>query len=991
MKRLIFFISFFLSVTGYLPAQTASEKFNDAMFAYNSSDFVNAVKLFDDFFSNYQLKDELYAAAKYYSSESLINSGNLDAAAAGFEFLVNHFKWSNFRDKSLYRLGLIYFEQKLFSKSRDRLKQLLDEYPESEHIGSALYWIGESYSAQNLLEEAIQFLEEAVQKRSNNKYIDYTIYTLASVYEKIGDYEKAVSYYDRLLSYHRESPLAVSAQIRIGICYFKLKDYHSSILELKNPMLANLPLDQYAESLYLLANSQYRVQEYENAEKTYLEIIQNFPSSDVIREVKYGLGWSYFQQKKYNDAYRIFNLLSEESDSIGIKSFYWKAEAKRYAGQDSEAYNIYKEFMERYPNHELVSNVQYQMGVIFFNSKRFEASENYLKAAVNSPDSDTRSRAYTMLGEIDLNRKKFGPARMSFEAALNVAGVQDDLVNRARLGFGISFYYLKRYKDAITQLSLIEKSDPHFESDKVNFFLAESYFASKNYSDALKYYDGVDPSNPELANSSLYGKAYCYFNIRQYENAAYQFSEFIKKYPRDTKIVDVRLRLADSYFGSKNYTAASNVYKDLFKTGLGTSNNSYVHYQYAQALYKAGQINDAINEFRNLQEKFPSSEFADRSLFVVSWIYFQQGNFSESISNYQSVLNLYPRSTLGSLIYYSIGDAYFNLGRYDSAIVNYQRVVVNYPNSNNVFDAINGIQYSYVALGQPEKAVSLIDEFVMKNPGLSFSDQLFFKKGEIYYSLRNYEAAKASYKEFISNFRKSKFVPDAYYWIGKSAQNLAQLDEALFNFNMVFDSYKSSESAVAAIIEICNIYNQQKNYDAALAAINKGVSSFSNSNRIPELLFIKANTLVNKGNIAAAYEVYDEIVQYYRGSIFAEKSKFELGLIELATKRYENAEIYFKDLAEKRSDDLGAKAQFHLGLTLYEQKKLTEAITAFVRVRTIFSSYTEWLARSYLKMGDIYVELKDYEKAKEMFRTVLSVHRGDPLGIEAQTKLRTLK
>src|SRR5690606_32583387 len=109
-------------------------------------------------------KDELYSTAKYYSADALLNLGHKDAAAVGFEFLVNNFHWSNFRDRSLYKLGLIYFEGKQYFNSRVNFMQLLDEYPNSDHTGSALYWIGESFTIEEKFEEAINFLEEAVNK-----------------------------------------------------------------------------------------------------------------------------------------------------------------------------------------------------------------------------------------------------------------------------------------------------------------------------------------------------------------------------------------------------------------------------------------------------------------------------------------------------------------------------------------------------------------------------------------------------------------------------------------------------------------------------------------------------------------------------------------------------------------------------------------------------------------------------------------------------------
>src|SRR5690606_8560585 len=330
-----------------------------------------------------------------------------------------NFHWSKFRDRSLYKLGLNEFEGKQYFNSRVNIMQLLDEYPNSDHTGSALYWIGESFTIEEKFEEAINFLEEAVNKRRNNKYLDYSIFTLANVYEKIGDYESAVKYYDQLLSYHKNSPLAPSAQIRIGICYFKLKDYQSSILELNSPIISDLPQNLYSESLYLLANSYYRAQEYENAEKTYHEILQSFPGSNVERDVMYGLAWSYFQQKNYDEAYEYFDALSEGTDSIAVKSFYWKAEAKRYDGNEKEAFRIYDQFAEKFPNSNSISGIQYQKGALNFDIKDLKQARISLNEAINSNDAGIRARAYTLLGEIDLNEKKFQQAKNDFESALN--------------------------------------------------------------------------------------------------------------------------------------------------------------------------------------------------------------------------------------------------------------------------------------------------------------------------------------------------------------------------------------------------------------------------------------------------------------------------------------------------------------------------------------------------------------------------------------------
>ncbi|QQS34622.1 MAG: tetratricopeptide repeat protein [Ignavibacteriales bacterium] len=991
MKIKIFHLLLLTACLKFTLAQSIPDKYAEAMEAYNSSRFSEAVILFQEFSNSYSISDELFATARFYLAESYLNTGNKDAAAVGYKFLINNFKWSSFREKSLYKLGLINFDSKKYSASRKNFTAILDEYPSSEYIGSSLYWIGESYSEENRLTDAINFLEEAVNSRKNNKYIDYSIFTLATTYEKTGDYHNAVKYYDQLLSFHKNSPLAVNAQIRIGICYFKLEDYQSAILELQSPALSNLPEELYIECIYLLANAHYRVEEYPQAAEKFNELITLFPESDLRRDAEYGLAWSFFQQRLYNESYTTFDALSMGNDKISINSFYWKAESKRYAGYDKEATSLFKEFTLKYPDNELVSGAEYQMGGLSFTEKKLDVSLEYLRSAISSPDNIIRARAYTLLGEIELNKKQFDAAAKNFDYAIGIEGVTPDIQNRAKFGKGVVNFYNKNFTGAINLLLEVEQSDPQLEKDKLNFYLAESHYALDKYSDALTRYSFVDPQQEELAEQLLYGKAYSYFNLRQYENASFHFGDFVKKFSHSDLLTDAKLRLADSYYGSKNYSAASRIYKEVFSAGKDFSNDPYALYQYAQSLYKAGNTEEAITQFGNLQRNFHESEYAIGSLFTIGWIRFQQGRFTDAIAGYRNVFEVYPNSSLSPVLYYSIGDAYFNMGKYDSANVNYEKVLELYPSSDYVFDAVNGLQYSFVAQGKHERAITLISEFVNKNPRLSFSDQILFKKGEIYYSQREYENAKLSYKEFTSAYPNSKLIPDAYYWIGKSAQNLAQNDEAVLNFTKVFESYPSNEAAAASVIEIGNIHNSTKNYDAALGTYNRALDKLANSPRYAELLFMKGLTLVNKGDINEAYEVFDEVVQYYPGTIFSDKAKIEAGMIELSAKRFENAVTYFRSLAESRSDDLGANAQYLLGLTYFEQKNYTEAITSLVRVRTIFSSYEEWLTKSYLLLGDCYYEMKDLDKAREMFRTVLSKHRGDVFGQEAQNKLRAIQ
>jgi len=971
--------------------QTISEDYNRGMDYYNKLLYTDAHKVFEKIVKEYGIEDELYASARFYSANSLLKMGKEEEAASEFEFIVNNIGWSKFREESLFTLGLIYFDLQRYSLCRKNLLILIYQHPDNEHRGNAMYLIGESYAAEGKLSEAIEFLMQSIEDKSDNNYSDYTLYALASVYEKTKDYKNAVRYYDDLLTYHPSSPLVFQAQVRIGICYFHLKDYYNSILELSNPRVGELQNENLAEALYILANSHYRVEEYEDAVEIYIEIIERFPNSKLTRDAQYGLGWAYFQQSKYDDAYNIFNSLSQGTDSLAIQSFIWKGEAKRYSGNNKDALKIFQDFLEQYPSDPSAPAVESLIGLIYFEQKNYQLSAQYLSNSTSSNDPVTRAKAFTMLGEIELNKKNYVKARGKFEPAIRITEAENSVHLRALLGLGVSLFFLGEYEEAAEYIREAETINSTFETDKINFYMAESYYKAKKYQEALSRYNAIASTDDQYVKQAIYSRGYCHFNLGSYSNSASQFSEFIERYPNDPRVTDARLRLADSYFGSKNFSAASKIFSQLFKSGNYSSDDPYAYYQYAQALYKSGETEAAINEFRNLQQKFPGSAYAENSLFTIGFIRFQNNEYKEAISDYRNVLEVYKNTTLAPAVYYSMGDSHFNMEMYDSAIANYRTVLTKYPSSEYVFDAVNGMQYSYVAMGKQEEAINLIDRYISQNPNMKFSDVIYFKKGEIYYSQRDYQNAKTSYQEFIAKYPKSTFVPEAYYWLGKSSQNLKQDEEAIFYFNKVFENYPGSQSAAVSVIELGKIYELLGNYQESIQLLENASKKLKDSPRIPEILFIKGNAYIRADDIQKAYATFEELATYHRDDLFADKAKFEMGLIDLAAARYDLANKYFLEIAENRIDELGASAQYHYGLSLYEQDRFTEAISALVRIRTVYSIYDEWLSRSYLLMGDCYVELDDKRKAEEMYRVVVSRNKGDQLGEEARQKINKLK
>ncbi|MDP4115615.1 MAG: tetratricopeptide repeat protein, partial [Bacteroidota bacterium] len=414
-------------------------------------------------------------------------------------------------------------------------------------------------------------------------------------------------------------------------------------------------------------------------------------------------------------------------------------------------------------------------------------------------------------------------------------------------------------------------------------------------------------------------------------------------------------------------------------------------YQYSEILFRAGNTDEAIEQLSNIEKSYPKSEYAYRSAYLAGWIYFKNESYSNAIESYNEILLRYPESPIVPQVYYSLGDAYYNSEKYEESIANYKKVITDYPTSPYFLDAVSGIQYCYEALGSPDKATTVIDEYLAGNTGSKQSDQLLYKKAEILFNARLYSQAKDNFVKFLGAYPSSKLLPDAYYMLSKCYHNLEIKEDEIASLKLLINKYAESEIAFNAVMDLTTLYNKNKMYDSSVAAFDVMLTNKKDLPRASELLYNKGLTLAHKGDVNAALDVFVETMQNYQGTIFSDKAMFEIALIELAAEQYEFAEKYFKNLGETRTDELGAVSQYNYGFTMFKQKKYQEASEAFEKVLSKFSNFNEWNTKASLKLAETYVLLKEKAKAKELYRSVLKKHPKDIYGKEAKQKLENLR
>ncbi len=968
----------------------SSEEYYDAVKYFQDGRYYESYLLFEKFLKIKIPEDELYASAKFYSSEALFNLGQYGGAMSGYEYLVNKFEYTSFRPLALYKLSLIYIYNGQIEKARVKLMTFARNYPGNSNYGSVLFFTGETYRYEKNYTDALYYYEQAKTNRATNRYKIETLFYIGECYEYTGKYADAANTYEEILNNYPDNPFSLSAQIKLGVSYFKAGEYEKAILELMGPDFQNLPPDKKKESTLILASSLFHTQEYAKAEEEFRKLYKQEKNTESGREALYGIAWCKFQTAKYDSASILFNSIAEGKDSLAEAASFWRAETERYKGDFKKSVTLFESFLAKFKKSNYLEVAKIGLGAAMIELKQYKEAFNLFMEMKNSPDDGIKAKANIFLGELNSNKKNYVEAITNFEIATQVAPKSSDLHTRGQLGLGVCYFLMGSLDKAYDILRDIQGKRSKFEPDVYNFYLGEIFFKRLKFKEALENYSRVNIENGTFGKLSLYGKAYSYFNIKDYQNAKFTFLDFIARFPKDDRIVDSKVRLAESYYATRDFESSAKIYDNLLK-GNDQTDKNLLRYQYALTLYNMGKKDDAISELKKVIKDAKGTQLEENSRFMIGWIYLKSQDYDHAIASYNDFLSNSDDSTIVPIVFYNLGDSYYNLEQFGTASRYYEKVLNDYPNSPQVYDAFNGLFFSYFAQGLQDTAFILIDQFLSSNPRLKDADRLYLKRAELFFNAGDFGRAKENYLSFIEFYPSSIHLSEAYYWLGKTYQAGGENGQAINSFRWVIEKYDTSSFAPLASVELANVFMDEKMYSDAGTILDDAIKKYPKDQTIPEIKYLKGLLFMAKGDTLSAYDQFDEVINNFVGNQFADKSYIEKGRIELQSRRYDNAIKAFMNVATRREDVIGAEAQYMLGVAYYEKGEYKSAITAFVRVESVFAEFNDWLAKAYLTLSDSYVKLKDNKKAIQILEKLVEKHPDDEYGKEANKKLRELR
>ncbi|MDH7513845.1 MAG: tetratricopeptide repeat protein [Clostridiales bacterium] len=200
------------------------------------------------------------------------------------------------------------------------------------------------------------------------------------------------------------------------------------------------------------------------------------------------------------------------------------------------------------------------------------------------------------------------------------------------------------------------------------------------------------------------------------------------------------------------------------------------------------------------------------------------------------------------------------------------------------------------------------------------------------------------------------------------------------------DAVITDEASLAYLEEATKLYNE-KNFDAALVILEKFLAENPKAYQVQVLI---GDCYREKGDFDKAIEFYTRAVEEAKtdekmGKEITVKGLAAIGDIYLRKGDIEKAQAFFKESIDTNPEN--ETLAYNVGEIYFSNQKLDEAIHYFTIATQIKSTWSP----PYYKLGLVYLNKAEYEKAKEAFKKFLELEPEGEQAAQAKNILEYLE
>jgi len=754
------------------------------------------------------------------------------------ESATYYFAYINYLNKE-YKTALANFEKLKGSPTYEA------SYP---YYITSMYYLDERYD--DVINYAVPIL-----KTTKQQYEAEMLSLIAASYFAKSDYKNAELYFKDFYAKNTSDVQNNLFVYQYGYTEYQLKKYKESVAILEKLSTDDIYLQN---GMYTLGKVFIELKNKEKARSAFFRA-SRLEFDKVVQEES----WLNYAKLSYELE---FNQQALESTQSFLKQFPRSKrinEAKTLLGEillSSKNYQAAIDILEPIPNKnqeakEAYQKVTYFRGLEFYNERAFPNALSLFLKSKNFPEDPEISALTTYwMAEAGFELRKFGESVSNFEKFLSMPGASKTKVfNYANYALAYAAFSDEKYSKAATYFERFlsgNDKDPKTVNDAI-IRLADAYFVSKSYENALANYN-------KIISSKASGEDYALFQRGMIQGLQGQ---------DDAKIATMQSLLAQ-YPGS-NYADDAG-----FET--------------AYTYFNKGDLDKSKNDLTGLIAKYPNSSYIPRALVTIGLVQYNQDQDAAALETFKKVINEYGSTEEAKQSLESIKNIYIDKGD-SQGFIDYAGTtpIGNFTvaeQDNIAFQAANVRYMKGDAQGTVEAVNAYFDKFskpIHDKEGRFIRAESLVKIGRSADAIPDYE--------YILNDWTSDYTERSLISISQLYLKEKKYNEAIVYLKRLetTSDYKAHYTfAINNLLKAYSALNMPDDIIKYVALIKESDKSSEEEKNSADLYAGRAYLI--KADTVAATKAFNNVVSKTK-TIAAAESKYNLAAIQYAKKDYKNS------------------------------------------------------------------------------------------------------
>ncbi len=677
---------------------------------------------------------------------------------------------SDFSVHSSYYAGVINYKKENYDAALSDLRKVENVSPYKIEIPN---WIANILYVQKKNDELLKYTEPIIEKPNGRKIDDICLVTAEVCYFN-NDFEKAAKYYDKFRNFKRGT---VSNQVTFRHAYslYKAGNFEKAVENFKKIAALNNELGQQAA--YYLGISSLKANDV-NAAFAAFERAKSASFDKTIKE-----------EAQYNFAKVAIDLGNNQQGIAELQEYLknypngkYEDEANEILSEvlfDSNNYAQAIAYIESLKKKTTKINTAYQrlcynQGVLDFNAERYARAIQYFDKSLSQPnDNELKQNAQFWKAEASYATKS-PQAEALYKDALNAGN--ETLKQKSRYGLAYLNYNNKDYKQASNYFKEFLRT-PKDEANRQNYEdalvrIGDCNLATKNYSDAIKYYDQAIAENRSEKDYAMFQKGLTLNFLGKKQEAQAIFDKIATQFPNSRLADDALYQSGALELDKGNYQNAVTILSKMVRERPKSTLIPQALSKRALAFSNLKNYEAAIIDYKIIIQRYGKSEAADNALLGLQENLNTVGRpeeFSTIVEEYKK--NNPENGSVENLEYETAKNLYLN-EKYDKSIAAFIKYIKNYPNSTNVFDSKYYLADSYYISNDKPNALKYYNQVISDNR-TTFITKSALRAAAIESANKNFKNAITNYKTVIVSSQNKRDIVsawqglvDAYYTVG---------------------------------------------------------------------------------------------------------------------------------------------------------------------------------------------------------------------------------